>query len=228
MSQAIDALSTAAGRVPSSDNSLSPDAALLALRARWQGLRAARVAEAPGAFVEVEAEAEARLLADILALPAHTVAGVAGKMAAALAAPEDGGRLRPVIAEGLPIIEAALAGAARWERYLPMARAMAAFAGVTLAPDVLADGPPAPETVPTATPAAPAPEAPQSWRVCGPIELDILHRALVGWVAGLSALQLSMEHDDVAPAAFDAIVSSIQHWRDTVGKALPAAERTPI
>ena len=99
MSQADDALSTPAGRVPSSDNFSPSDAALLGLRARWHALRAAREAEAPGAF----AEAEAHHIAALFALPARTLAGVAAKR------------------------EAALAGAAQWQRYLPMARAMAGF-----------------------------------------------------------------------------------------------------
>ena len=176
MSQATDALSTPEACVSSAEHPDSRDAALLASR---EGAEL-------GAEGDDAAPAEARGVDEILTLPARTLAGLAAKMEAALAdAAHDPGaaRLRQVVEEGLPVIQAA-----RW----------------------------------------PAPADGASRRVCGPIELDILHRALVGWVATLAALQLSMEDSEVPPAAFDAIVDSIVNWRDKVGRALPPEERTSI
>lgn len=222
MSQAIDALSTPEARVSSAEHPDSPDAALLASR---EGAEL-------GAEGDDAAPAEARGVDEILTLPARTLAALAAKMEAALAdAAHDPGaaRLRQVVEEGLPVIQAALAGAATWKRFLPLARAMARMVEVTLPRDVvMPDEEPTSETLAAAAPAPPAPADGDSRRLCGPIELDILHRALVGWVATLAALQLSMEDSEVPPAAFDAIVASIVNWRDKVGRALPPEERTSI
>ncbi len=107
---------------------------------------------------------------------------------------------------------------------MPLARAIGAFAGVTLAPDALADAPPPPPASEAA--AEPGPVAGDGRHLPDAIELDIFHRDLVGWVAALVALQLSMEDNTVPPAAFDAVVASIRERRDEVGRALPPEYRT--
>ena len=216
MSQAIDALSTPSACMPSPHQIAFPDAPLFDLRARWESVRADRAGLPDGADAAPLAPEEGRMIEQILALPAQTLAGVGAKIEAAVAlagaaAPE---RLRQVIEEGAPVLERVFSAVPGFAKITPMVAVMARILAEAASPEAPAQGndaaPPDGRTVPSRG---------------EPIEIEVLYRALCGWVAVLAALQLSVEHNMLPPAAFDPVLTEMVQWRRLAGAALSAKER---
>lgn len=217
MSQAIDALSTPSACMPSPHQIAFPDAALFDLRARWESLRADRAGLPDGADAAPLAAEEGRMIEQILALPAQTLAGVGAKIEATAIAPTAaaaGKRLRLVVEEGAPVLERVFAGAPGLAKVRPMVAVMARILAEAASPEAPAQ----------AGGAAPADglAAPNDGE---PIEFEILYRALCGWVAVLGALQLSLENNDLPPAALNPVLTEMVEWRGLVGATLSAEER---
>ncbi|MGC8525325.1 MAG: hypothetical protein ACP5M5_13680 [Acidibrevibacterium sp.] len=221
MSQAVDALSTPPACVPSPDLFAFPDAALFDLRVRWERLRADRGGLPAGADAAPLAAEEATVIAQILAAPAHTLAGLGAKIEAAAIAPTTataGKRICQVVEESAPVLERVFAAAPGLPTLKPMIAVMARILAETVNPEASAQGDGVGEGAAPAAGLAAANDG-------EPIEFEILYRALCGWVAVLAALQLSLENNVLPPAALSPVLTEMVEWRGRLGATLSAEER---